>query len=238
MQTLFMVFTYRVSWNFFFFFTKHDRILQDPSHLNSIRPYRGFTHFYPGLRSPFLFRVSDYKAASLKKKKKIFRRPFFSISFRCGFHFSSEFGVGTESLLDYCFFLFVCFFWFEWLLQRPSPSVTELRKSAREESRGKKKRNKKSFNSPGVTSSGDVIADVTGGGWIGFHSSPRRTDNEPTCSLFIMALWRWENEKKKRTLRRSVSQECRFLFISFSCVAVCVCVCVCSFVFLCSTTSN
>ena len=77
MQTLFMVFTYRVSWNFFFFFTKHDRILQDPSHLNSIRPYRGFTHFYPGLRSPFLFRVSDYKAASLKKKKKSFDARFF-----------------------------------------------------------------------------------------------------------------------------------------------------------------
>ncbi len=143
MQTLFMVFTYRVSWNFFFFFTKHDRILQDPSHLNSIRPYRGFTHFYPGLRSPFLFRVSDYKAASLKKK--IFRRPFFSISFRCGFHFSSEFGVGTESLLDYCFF-FVCLFFLVRVII--AKTLTERDRTSQERSRGisgKKKTKQKIF---------------------------------------------------------------------------------------------
>ena len=238
MQTLFMVFTYRVSWNFFFFFTKHDRILQDPSHLNSIRPYRGFTHFYPGLRSPFLFRVSDYKAASLKKKN--LSTPVFFDQFPLRFSF--QFGVWCwHRVLVGLLFFFVClFFWFEWLLQRPSPSVTELRKSAREESRGKKKRNKKSFNSPGVTSSGDVIADVTGGGWIGFHSSPRRTDNEPTCSLFIMALWRWENEKKKKERCGDPSRRNAAFYLSRFRVllCVCVCVCVCSFVFLCSTTSN
>ena len=238
MQTLFMVFTYRVSWNFFFFFTKHDRILQDPSHLNSIRPYRGFTHFYPGLRSPFLFRVSDYKAASLKKK--IFRRPFFSISFRCGFHFSSEFGVGTESLLDYCFFLFVCFFGSSDYCKDPHRAWPNFAR-ALARNLGEKKNETKNLSivrawRHQVTSS--LTSLVVGG----LGSTPVRAEritNRPVRS----SSWRYGDERTKKKKKERCGDPSRrnaaFYLSRFRVLlCVCVCVCVCSFVFLCSTTSN